>query len=59
MSEAGELIDPLHGHGSQSLINLMLTGRGVNYVWDNEQDVGGLSKAIYNLHFYLLRKRYC
>jgi len=43
MSEAGELIDPVHGHGSQSLINLMLTGRGVNYVWDNEQDVGGLS----------------
>jgi hypothetical protein len=46
MSEAGELIDPLHGHGSQSLINLMLTGRGVNYVWDNEQDVGGLSKSL-------------
>jgi len=45
MSEASELlIDPIHGHGSQSLINLMLTGRGVNYVWDHEQDVGGLSK---------------
>lgn len=42
MSEANELIDPVHGHGSQSLINLMLTGRGVGYVWDNDQDVGGL-----------------
>ncbi|CAG7727671.1 unnamed protein product [Allacma fusca] len=42
MSEANELIDPVHGHGSQSLINLMLTGRGVSYVWDYEQDVGGL-----------------
>jgi len=42
MSEATELIDPIHGHGSQSLINLMLTGRGANYVWDHEQDVGGL-----------------
>ena len=44
MSEASELIDPVHGHGSQSLINLMLTGRAVSYVWDHEQDVGGLSK---------------
>lgn len=44
MSEDSELIDSTYGNGSQSLINLMLTGRGVNHVWDNEQDVGGLSK---------------
>jgi hypothetical protein len=44
MSEESELIDPTYGNGSQSLINLMLTGRGVNHVWDNEQDVGGLSE---------------
>jgi len=43
MSENNELIDPIHGHGSQCLINLLLTGRGVNYVWDNDQDLGGLT----------------
>ncbi|XP_025833511.1 ubiquitin carboxyl-terminal hydrolase MINDY-3 homolog isoform X2 [Agrilus planipennis] len=35
-------IDATYGYGSQSLINLMLTGRAVTYVWDNYQDVGGL-----------------
>lgn len=38
------LIDETYGYGSQSLINLMITGRAVTYVWDNVQDVGGLSK---------------
>lgn len=37
------LIDETYGYGSQSLINLMITGRAVTYVWDNYQDVGGLS----------------
>lgn len=41
------LIDETYGYGSQSLINLMITGRAVTYVWDNEQDVGGLSKSRY------------
>ncbi|XP_044763826.1 ubiquitin carboxyl-terminal hydrolase MINDY-3 homolog [Coccinella septempunctata] len=36
------LIDETYGYGSQSLINLMITGRATTYVWDNEQDVGGL-----------------
>ncbi|XP_071057232.1 ubiquitin carboxyl-terminal hydrolase MINDY-3 homolog isoform X2 [Onthophagus taurus] len=36
------LIDAIYGYGSQSLINLMITGRAVTYVWDHEQDVGGL-----------------
>ncbi|XP_068141200.1 ubiquitin carboxyl-terminal hydrolase MINDY-3 homolog [Drosophila tropicalis] len=36
------LIHSTYGYGAQSLINLMLTGRSVAHVWDNEQDVGGL-----------------
>ncbi|KAF5275126.1 hypothetical protein FQA39_LY18684 [Lamprigera yunnana] len=36
------LIDETYGYGSQSLINLMITGKAVTYVWDNYQDVGGL-----------------
>ncbi|EDV91699.1 ubiquitin carboxyl-terminal hydrolase MINDY-3 homolog [Drosophila grimshawi] len=35
-------IHSTYGYGAQSLINLMLTGRAVAHVWDNEQDVGGL-----------------
>lgn len=46
-SDTGDpLIDETYGHGSQSLINLMITGKAVTYVWDNFQDVGGLSKAL-------------
>lgn len=37
------LIDSTFGYGSQSLINLMLTGRAVGHVWDYDQDIGGLS----------------
>ncbi|KAJ8953722.1 hypothetical protein NQ314_007332 [Rhamnusium bicolor] len=36
------LIDETYGYGSQSLINLMITGRATTYVWDHDQDVGGL-----------------
>ncbi|XP_060534262.1 ubiquitin carboxyl-terminal hydrolase MINDY-3 homolog [Cylas formicarius] len=36
------LIDETYGYGSQSLINLMITGRASTYVWDHYQDVGGL-----------------
>lgn len=43
MSDPTEpLIDSTHGHGSQSLINLALTGRAVSHVWDHSQDVGGM-----------------
>ncbi|XP_017850917.1 ubiquitin carboxyl-terminal hydrolase MINDY-3 homolog [Drosophila busckii] len=45
-SEISDTSEPLihstYGYGAQSLINLMLTGRAVAHVWDNEQDVGGL-----------------
>lgn len=45
LSDTSEpLIHSTYGYGSQALINLMLTGRAVSYVWDNDQDVGGLSK---------------
>lgn len=37
------LIHNVYGYASQALINLVLTGRAVLNVWDNEQDVGGLS----------------
>lgn len=38
------LIENTFGYGSQSLINLMLTGRAVSHVWDHEHDIGGLSE---------------
>lgn len=45
-SECGDsqesLIDETYGYGSQSLINLMITGRATTYVWDHYQDVAGL-----------------
>lgn len=36
------LIDREFGYGSQALINLMITGRAVNYVFDHVQDIDGL-----------------
>ncbi|KAL1123353.1 hypothetical protein AAG570_002438 [Ranatra chinensis] len=36
------LIDGEFGYGSQSLINLMITGRAVAHVWNYDQDIGGL-----------------
>ncbi|TKC37086.1 hypothetical protein EI555_020325, partial [Monodon monoceros] len=47
------LIDPVYGHGSQSLINLLLTGHAVSNVWDGDRECSGMSK--YVLHcVYLL-----
>jgi len=42
--EDGEesLVDSVHGHGSQSLVNLLLTGRATQNVWDGERDLCGL-----------------
>jgi hypothetical protein len=55
--EISDLTDPLihsiFGYGSQSLINLMLSGRAVSNVWDHDQDVGGLSKSSFNHLFKL------
>jgi len=36
------LIDPVHGHGSQALINLLLTGSATPNVFDGEKDLCGL-----------------
>ncbi|KAK7110059.1 ubiquitin carboxyl-terminal hydrolase MINDY-3-like [Littorina saxatilis] len=36
------MIDGIHGHGSQSLINLFLTSRAISNVWDNDKEVSGL-----------------
>jgi len=36
------LIDPLHGHGSQALINLLLTGTATQNVFDGTRDLCGL-----------------
>lgn len=46
ISERGDadeaLIDPLHGHGSQSLINLVITGSATQNVFDGTKDLCGL-----------------
>jgi len=46
ISERGDaeesLIDPVHGHGSQSLINLLLTGAATQNVFDGTKDLCGL-----------------
>ncbi|KAK7823866.1 hypothetical protein U0070_020537, partial [Myodes glareolus] len=38
------LIDPVYGHGSQSLINLLLTGHAVSNVWDGDRECSGMRK---------------
>jgi len=37
------LIDPTHGHGSQSLINLLVTGVATQNVFDGDKDLCGLT----------------
>ena len=34
---------------SQSLINLLITGKAVSYVWDNIKEVSGLSESCLKL----------
>ncbi|CAK8684941.1 unnamed protein product [Clavelina lepadiformis] len=36
------LVDSIHGHGSQSLINLFLCGQAVSNVFNGDCDIGGL-----------------
>ncbi|CAL4138045.1 unnamed protein product [Meganyctiphanes norvegica] len=44
MGDLGEsMIDNNEGHGSQALINLLISGRATPYVWDGDKDVGGMS----------------
>lgn len=46
INEIGDTSEPLichtFGYGSQSLINLLLTGKAVQHVFDNVQDIGGM-----------------
>lgn len=45
LEESGEsLINSLHGHGSQCLINLMLCGIATSNVFDGDKELDGLSK---------------
>ncbi|XP_074134517.1 ubiquitin carboxyl-terminal hydrolase MINDY-3-like [Sminthopsis crassicaudata] len=39
---AEPLIDPVYGYGSQSLINLLLTGHAVSNVWDGDKECSGM-----------------
>uniref|UniRef100_A0AAY3ZWI4 Ubiquitin carboxyl-terminal hydrolase MINDY n=1 Tax=Denticeps clupeoides TaxID=299321 RepID=A0AAY3ZWI4_9TELE len=36
------LIEPVFGHGSQSLINLLLSGRAASNVWDGDRECSGM-----------------
>ncbi|KAK7886387.1 hypothetical protein WMY93_026008 [Mugilogobius chulae] len=36
------LIDPVHGHGSQSLVNLLVSGHAVSNVWDGDRECSGM-----------------
>ncbi|XP_064647903.1 ubiquitin carboxyl-terminal hydrolase MINDY-3-like [Lineus longissimus] len=43
VEDPGEpLIDNTHGHGSQSMINLLLCGKAVSNVFDNDKDISGM-----------------
>lgn len=66
VEDPGEpLIDSKHGHGSQSLINLLITGKAVSNVWDNDKDISGLKlqgvsrRADIGFMSYLEHYRYC
>ncbi|CAH8514762.1 unnamed protein product [Heterobilharzia americana] len=41
--EMDALIDPVHGHASQCLINLLITGESTPYLFDGERDLGGFT----------------
>uniref|UniRef100_A0A6I8SBG4 Ubiquitin carboxyl-terminal hydrolase MINDY n=1 Tax=Xenopus tropicalis TaxID=8364 RepID=A0A6I8SBG4_XENTR len=53
------LIDPVYGHGSQSLINLLLTGHAVSNVWDGDRECSGMSKALKGLIISLTQVYTC
>uniref|UniRef100_A0A673XPD3 Ubiquitin carboxyl-terminal hydrolase MINDY n=1 Tax=Salmo trutta TaxID=8032 RepID=A0A673XPD3_SALTR len=40
------LVDPVYGHGSQSLVNLLVTGHAVSNVWDGDRECSGMSKQL-------------
>ncbi|EDO42424.1 predicted protein, partial [Nematostella vectensis] len=43
MEDSNEpLVDPHFGHGSQTLINLLITGYGVSHIWDHSKNIASL-----------------
>ncbi|KAA3671650.1 ubiquitin carboxyl-terminal hydrolase MINDY-3/4 [Paragonimus westermani] len=44
--ETEPLIDPVHGHASQCLINLLITGQVTPYLFDRERTVSGIPSLI-------------
>ncbi|XP_048579298.1 ubiquitin carboxyl-terminal hydrolase MINDY-3 [Nematostella vectensis] len=43
MEDSNEpLVDPDFGHGSQTLINLLITGYGVSHIWDHSKNIASL-----------------
>lgn len=69
LNEVSDTSEPLihssFGYGSQSLINLMLTGKAVAHVFDNEQEIGGMklkgiaSKSEIGFMTLMEKLRYC
>ncbi|KAG5681381.1 hypothetical protein PVAND_010823 [Polypedilum vanderplanki] len=69
LNEVSDTSEPLihssFGYGSQSLINLMLTGKAVAHVFDNFQDIGGMklkgiaSKSEIGFITLMEQLRYC
>uniref|UniRef100_A0A672QE25 Ubiquitin carboxyl-terminal hydrolase MINDY n=1 Tax=Sinocyclocheilus grahami TaxID=75366 RepID=A0A672QE25_SINGR len=47
------LIDPVYGHGSQSLINLLVTGHAVSNVWDGDRECSGMNWHSTAVSFFL------
>ncbi|TPP56413.1 Ubiquitin carboxyl-terminal hydrolase MINDY-3 [Fasciola gigantica] len=41
--DADTLIDPVHGHASQCLINLLISGQATPYLFDGERNVSGIT----------------
>ncbi|VDP90311.1 unnamed protein product [Echinostoma caproni] len=41
--DADTLIDPVYGHASQCLINLLISGQATPYLFDGERNVSGIS----------------
>lgn len=51
--ETTSLIDPVFGHGSQLLINLLITGQSTSHLFDGVRSVAGLCECCCFYRFYL------
>ncbi|KAF5395720.1 hypothetical protein PHET_11720 [Paragonimus heterotremus] len=55
--ETEPLIDPVHGHASQCLINLLITGQVTPYLFDRERTVSGIRELSSSVSTYIFS--YC